>query len=255
MAAVRHRVARVDDEIDHHLFELVEVGLDEPQVAAVAQVEFDLLADEAAHQHLEVRQHVADLQDLRTQRLAAREGEQLADEARRAVGVLLDLHDVLEGRIGRPVIGEQQVRIADDRGQHVVEVMRDAAGELADRLHLLRLREILLQRALLGRVERVEEGGFRAALGFFGRQEQANRALSLADERHVERRNVGLSGRRGGERRLEARRGRAPPPPRRSTRSAFGPADEIGKQPREGGVGARDLAASRRSRRSPSASH
>ena len=73
-------------------------------------------------------------------RLAAREREQLPHQPRRPIGVLLDLHDVLEGRIGRAVIGEQEIGIADDRGQHIVEVMRDAAGELADRLHLLALR-------------------------------------------------------------------------------------------------------------------
>jgi len=48
------------------------------------------------------------------------------------------------------VIGEQEIGIADDRGQHVVEVMRNAAGELADGLHLLALHEVLLQGALFG---------------------------------------------------------------------------------------------------------
>ena len=50
-----------------------------------------------------------------------------------------------DGSVGA-VVGEQQVGIADDRGQDVVEVVRDAAGELADRLHLLALDEVLLQR-------------------------------------------------------------------------------------------------------------
>ena len=33
---------------------------------------------------------------------------------------------------------------ADDAGEHVVEVVRDAAGELADGLHLLRLAKLRL---------------------------------------------------------------------------------------------------------------
>ena len=119
------------------------------------------------------------LQRLRPQRLAAREREQLPHQARRAIGVLLDLHDVLEGRIGRPVVGEQQIGIADDRGQHVVEVVRDAAGELADRLHLLALREILLQRALFGGVEREHDRARAfAALRIGGRDEEARRSRS-----------------------------------------------------------------------------
>ena len=156
-------------------------------------VERDRLADEPAQQHLQFRQHVVELERLRPQRLPAREGEQLPDETRRPVGVLLDLHDVLEGRVGRPVVGEQEVGIADDRGQHVVEVVRDAAGELADRLHLLALGEVLLQGALLGRVER-EDDRARALVagGIRGGEEQPRRARRLrALERDVERLDPG----------------------------------------------------------------
>ena len=157
LAAVRHGVARVDGEVHDHLLELVHVGLDEPEVAPVLEVELDALAEEAPQQHRQVRQDLAEVEDLGPQRLAAREREQLAHEARRPVGVLLDLHDVLEGRIGRAVVGQQEVRVADDGLQHVVEVVRDPARELPDRLHLLRLGELLLELALLGGVERVED--------------------------------------------------------------------------------------------------
>ena len=202
LAAVLHRVARVDDEIDDHLLELVEVGLDQPQVAPEHDVEFDRLADQPAQQHLQVGQHFAELQRLRPQRLAAREGEQLPHQAGGPVGVLLDLHDVLEGRIGRAVVGEQQVGIADDRGQDVVEVVGDAAGELADRLHLLALDETLLQRPLFGGVEG-EDGRVRAfvALGIGGgRDEEPRRARRLAGEREIDRGDVAPAGARRGER-------------------------------------------------------
>ena len=42
--------------------------------------------------------------------------------------------------------------MAVDRGQEVVEVVRHPAGELADRLHLLALHELRLERLQLGRV-------------------------------------------------------------------------------------------------------
>ena len=132
-----HGVAGVDHEIDDDLLELVDVGLHQPQVAAVLEADFHGLADKAAQQHLQVRQNVRQLQHLRAQGLAAREGQQLANEAGGAVGVLLDLHDVLEGRVGRPVARQQQVGKADDGGQHIVEVVRYAACQLADGLHLL----------------------------------------------------------------------------------------------------------------------
>ena len=122
-----------------------------------------------------------------------------------AIGRLLDLHDVLEGRIGRPVIGEQQVGIADDRRQHVVEVMRDAAGKLSDRLHLLRLRELLLQLALLRGVERIDH---RAATARFlvGREEEARRSDRRAGavlEHRVDRLDVALSLESGDDRGLQ----------------------------------------------------
>ena len=90
------------------------------------------------------------------------------------------------------MIGEQKIGIADDRGQHVVEVMRDAAGELADGLHLLALREVLLQGALLGGVER-EDGRACAFVGarIGRRDEEPRRALRpRALERDVEGRDL-----------------------------------------------------------------
>ena len=190
LAALRHRVARIDHEIDHDLLELVEVSLHQPEIASVLEFETDLLAGEAPHQHLQVGQQVVDLQHLRPQGLPARERQQLPHETRRAIGVLLDLHDVLEGRIGGPVIVQQQIGIADDRSEHIVEVMRHAAGQLADRLHLLRLREILLQRALLGRVERVEHHAARFARVLGRREEQARRGPAF--DADVERRGIRL---------------------------------------------------------------
>ena len=44
---------------------------------------------------------------------------------------------------------EHRFAVAEDRGQQVVEVVRDAAGELADRLHLLRLVQLRLDVAVL----------------------------------------------------------------------------------------------------------
>ena len=46
----------------------------------------------------------------------------------------------------------QHVGIEQDRGQQVVEVVRDPAGELAERFHALRLRELQLGVLLLGDV-------------------------------------------------------------------------------------------------------
>ena len=51
-----------------------------------------------------------------------------------------------------PVAVEQQVAVAEDGEQAVVEVVRHAGREAADRLHLLRVEELALEHLVLGLV-------------------------------------------------------------------------------------------------------
>ena len=69
-----------------------------------------------------------------------------------------------------------QIDVAEDRGEQVVEVVRDAAGETPDRLHLLRLRELRLERPPFGRVldQQLENLG-AAGLGRLEAAADANR--------------------------------------------------------------------------------
>ena len=65
-------------------------------------------------------------------------------------GVLRDAlrpHEVLRRLAPRGQAVAQQLRVADDRGQQVVEVVRDAARELGDSLHLVRVVEPSLEHA------------------------------------------------------------------------------------------------------------
>ena len=209
-------------------------------------IEIDRLADQPPQQHLQIREHVVELQGLRPQRLTPREGEKLTHEPGRPVRVLLDLHDVLEGRVGRPVVGEEQVGIADDCGEHVVEVVGDAAGELTDRLHFLALRQILLQRALLGRVEG-EDGGARSLVHgrVGGRDKEPRGSLGGSGplQQNVEWGDFALSFRCGVERGAQL------------TVVPFGDdfedrrpgagavrLEDVRSQPRKGGVGAEEAA-------------
>ena len=98
-----------------------------------------------------------DVQQFRFERLAARKCQQMAGQDRGAVGA--DQRHVdgaaqsLSGAVLPVVDGPfGVVEIADDDRQKIVEVVRHAAGELADRVHLLRLIELLARRlqALLG---------------------------------------------------------------------------------------------------------
>ena len=127
-------------------------------------------------------------------RLLARERQQLPHQRRGAGRVLLDLHDVLERRIGRLVRVQQEVVRHHDGGEHVVEVVRDAAGELADHVHLLRLVDLVLQRAPLGGLQHVDDGGFGLALvGLDRGDEELPPALLAAVEHRLDRRDIALA--------------------------------------------------------------
>ena len=197
-AAAGHGVAGVDREIHDHLLELRNVDLHRPQIAAVHHVQRDLFADQPPQQHVEIGQHLAEIEHLRPHRLLAREGQQMPHQARRPVGVLLDLHDVLERRIGRLVGVEQEIGRHHDGGQHVVEIVGDAAGELADQLHLLRLRDLGLELALRRGLERIDDGGFLVALGLLDRGDiEAAEALARPGQHRIDRRDIGFAGRGG----------------------------------------------------------
>ena len=69
----------------------------------------------------------------------------------------LDVDDVLVSGVGGTEGLQQQVGETDDRRQHVVEVVGDATGEFANRLHLLALRELQFECPLLGHVDQEDD--------------------------------------------------------------------------------------------------
>src|SRR5579864_7257082 len=86
--------------------------------------------------------------------------------------------------------------------------MGDAAGELADELHLLLLGDLGLQLALRGGLERIDDGGFLVALGLFDRGDiEARETLvaGLAGERRIDRRDIALAKRRLRDRGIKRR--------------------------------------------------
>ena len=71
--------------------------------------------------------------------LAAAEGEELARQGGAALADLLDLPQVLAGRLVAGEPGERQLGLAGDGGEQVVEHVGDAARQPAHRVHALRL--------------------------------------------------------------------------------------------------------------------
>ena len=87
--------------------------------------------------------------DHRARRLAlAREGEQVADDARGALGFAEDgLEPAPRRLVERPL--RQPLGPGEDRGERVVQLVRDAGDGLAERGHLLGLQQLVIDVARL----------------------------------------------------------------------------------------------------------
>ncbi len=218
-AAPRHRVARVDGDVEDHLLELSRVYFHHPRLAFAPNDELDVLAQDALQHGLDVEGEIGNAHELRLHQLLSGEGQELPRQiggAARRLGHLLDVAPDFVV-LGEPRQGE--VAVTDDRGEKVVEVVGDAAGQESHRFHLLRLAELLLESEPLGHVP--HEGLDAAVLepldAHLGR-ERVPAALSS----HVPRRD-----RRFSRRKLGNQPADPVPIPRRG---------EIGKAPAEDGI-------------------
>jgi hypothetical protein len=121
-------------------------------VAAEHGLDLDLLAEGRAQKPGDIDHGGVDVDIARLQRLLARKGEQALDQLGAALGRLIDQarHVPQVGLIRK--LGDERFGGAADDGQHVVEVVRDAAGQLADGVELLRLLQLPLGFACPGDV-------------------------------------------------------------------------------------------------------
>ena len=152
-----HRIAGIDGKVDDHLFKLLRICADSAQIAVMVNLELDLLAQQPLQQLRNFRHDIRQLQDFRAKRLLARKGQQLTRERCGAIGIGADLLDIVIIAVTRRMAQQHQVAIADDGSQHIVEIMRHAAGKLPHRLHLGRLRHLPLEPRLLRRVDQAQQ--------------------------------------------------------------------------------------------------
>ena len=144
-ASARHGVARVDDEVHEDLLDLARVGSDLAQVRVHDDGEFDVFADGAVEEALDFAERGGEVDYLGGDHLAAAEGEQLVGEFGGALAGGLNVGDLLAQGVGGGHEGQQEIAVAEDDGEGVIEVVGDAAGQAADGLHLLGLAELFFQ--------------------------------------------------------------------------------------------------------------
>ena len=131
--------------------ELAAVDEHRLERASEAGLQLDVLVQHAVEQLERLVDDVVQVDRLGLEHLLPAEREQLLRQLARPRRREVDLAHAL----GRPVLAldlarEEGARGADD-GEDVVEVVRDAAGEAADRLHLLGVAQLLLEPLALGK--------------------------------------------------------------------------------------------------------
>ena len=145
----------------------------------------DRLRQRAADQLGQAGDELADVDHLRLQRLLAREGEQALDQLHAAARRLQRRFDeFVEFGVIRTVILQRR-QVADDDGEQVVEVVGQAAGQLANGLHFLGLDEGGLHALLFGDVVREDEEAEVFALRADFRNQRALRMDGLALALHL----------------------------------------------------------------------
>ena len=155
-AAIRHRIARVDAQIKQRVFELVWIDQRCPEIALRGHRHLDAGPDRVVDQIRHACDQAIDVGRLRIERLTPGKRQQPMGQRRRAIRRALcggDIaFDVLVPALRYPDL--QQFEAPGNSGQQIVEIMREAAGKLADRFHLLGLPQGvfgLVQRVLLSR--------------------------------------------------------------------------------------------------------
>ena len=96
--------------------------------------------------------------------MLAAKGEKLRGEDRGPARRVADFTDVLFDLALHLEFVEEQIAVAEDRGEKIIEIVGDAAGQLTKRLHLLRAHELVLQLFARGHIhEGADETNGRAS--------------------------------------------------------------------------------------------
>ncbi len=158
-SAEGHCIARVHGKVHEDLFDTTGIGDDRPEIGLEIGDELDMLADRVSQQLLGLGDDGVEADHARLHDFAASERKELVRQSRGALRGSRHLLDVaLHGdppltpglRCCTPELLVHERGIVDDRGEQVVEVMGDSAGELTEALEALDVLELALAAFLLG---------------------------------------------------------------------------------------------------------
>jgi len=157
-------ITGVGDEVHDDLLDLVRIGHDSYIICAEICFQFDAFIDEPAEKALGPADQVVQPDRFHLRILFAGESENAVGELCPTVRNVQYLFHIPPGRAFGWKLGHQEVPIADDCGQNVVEVMGHAACQQPNGFHFLGVEQLVLQFPSLGEVI---EGG-QVDIGYYG---------------------------------------------------------------------------------------
>ena len=177
--ALRHRLHRVGGQVDQDLLDMGGIRKYRGNVGITLNVEGQARGQGRAQQSHHLCDHRSEHGGLARSRLPPAEAQNLAHQSLRARGGLANFLQTLQSqRIGARIL-TRQFGVAQDAGNNVVEVVRNAAGERADDPHLLRFAQLRFERRA-GSLCLLALGA--VALGKFRRR------ILARNQRHISRR-------------------------------------------------------------------
>lgn len=146
-SAVIHCVASIHDEVKNDLGELTRIDSRIGAVFAAVQMTFNrnVFTEETQQRTLEICNERINFRDARSEWMFAAEGKQLSGQNRRAPGRIPDFADVLSDGAFHSDLIQKEIAITENRRKEIIEVVGDAAGQLAKGFHLLRTDELILE--------------------------------------------------------------------------------------------------------------
>ena len=115
------------------------IDQDRTDLFVAIELEADVFANHAPEHLLQPADVHVEIERHGTAHLFAAQGEQLPCERRGRLGRILYVGEIREEAVGDVRARERLLQIAEDDGEQVVEIVRDASGKASDGLELLRL--------------------------------------------------------------------------------------------------------------------
>ena len=151
-AAAIHGVTRIQHQIQQRVFAITCVNFCQPQVLFQFVLYFHLRRQRAFYQSVHACNQAVDIANDVFATVLPGKPEQLACKVDSTLGGMVDGVDAFFCFFITIDLALKQTQVAQNDAQDIVEIMRDAAGKLADGFHLLRALQRLLGLLAFGNV-------------------------------------------------------------------------------------------------------